>query len=81
MAELNMQARITAEGHALVRVRIGEHEMWPEYGIDEHLPADSPGGVLVPSDLVERYRRAADAFDGVQCELARYFREQEGERG
>lgn len=80
MAELDMKAGATASGRALVRVRIGEDEMWPVYDIGDHLPADSPAGVMVPLDLVERHRRAVEAYDAVQCELARYFREQESGR-
>ena len=80
MAGLDMKAGATASGRALVRVRIGEDGMWPVYDIAAHLPADSPAGVMVPLDLVERHRRAVEAYDAVQCELARYFREQESGR-
>ena len=80
MVEQNMRVRAAASGYALVRVRIGEDGMWPVYDIAAHLPADSPAGVMVPLDLVERHRRAVEAYDAVQCELARYFREQESGR-
>ena len=81
MVEQNMRVRAAASGYALVRARIGEDGMRPVYDIAEHLPADSPAGVVVPQDLVERHRRASEAFDAVQCELAHYFREQEAGRG